>query len=137
MNEEKKTSILIVEDETIINKVYSEELRAEGFVVYSAENGRDGLEVALRDKPDIILLDIMMPVMDGLTMMEKLRETNSYGKVVPVILLTSLSQDEEKVIQAVKKNEPEYYLVKSDWDISKVIIKIKERLMPIFGLAKG
>lgn len=130
----KKTSVLVIEDEEIINKTYSEELRAYGLVVFSAGNGREGLALALKEKPDIILLDIMMPVMDGLTMMDKLRATDEYGKTVPIILLTNRSPDEEGVLRAVVKNEPEYFLVKSDWKIDQVIVKIKERLMPNFHI---
>src|SRR5450759_5223819 len=128
MEENKKTKILVVEDEVVISKVYAEELRDQGFVVLTAMNGRDGLEIALREKPDLILLDILMPIMDGLTMMEKLRESGPYGKAVPIILLTNLSANEERIIQSLVKNEPAYYLVKSDWDLSGVVEKIKERL---------
>ena len=128
MTEDKKTKILLVEDEVLINKAYAEELRDEGFAVLAAMNGRDGLELALREKPDLILLDILMPIMDGLTMMGKLREEGLYGKNVPIILLTNLSANEEKIMQAVIKNEPAYYLVKSDMDLSSVVEKIKERL---------
>ena len=128
MTEDKKTKILIVEDEVVISKVYAEELRDQGFLVFTAANGRDGLELAFREKPDLILLDILMPIMDGLTMMGKLREKDLYGKNVPIILLTNLSANEEKIMQAVIKNEPAYYLVKSDMDLSSVVEKIKERL---------
>ena len=120
--------ILIVEDDVIINKVYTEELRTMGFHVLTAMNGRDGLDLAMREKPDLILLDILMPIMDGLTMMDKLRENGLYGKNVPIILLTNMSAGEEKIMQSVTKNEPAYYLVKSDWNLSDVIEKIKERL---------
>ena len=128
MTEDNKTKILIVEDELLIGKVYVEELRSNGFNVVMAENGKDGLELALSLKPDLILLDILMPVMDGLTMMDKLRTANDYGKNVPIIFLTNLSASEEKTIEALAKNEPAYYLVKSDWDLSAVVGKIKERL---------
>ncbi|MBI3335561.1 MAG: response regulator [Candidatus Portnoybacteria bacterium] len=128
MTEDKKTKILIVEDEEIIRKTYADELRDEGFSVLMASNGRDGLELALREKPDLILLDILMPIMNGLTMMDKLREKDLYGKSVPIILLTNLSASEEEIMKAVTKNEPAYYLVKSDWDLSQVVEKIKERL---------
>lgn len=128
MADETKTKILIVEDEVVISKVYAEELRDQGFEVITAVNGKEGLESALSEKPDLILLDILMPVMDGLTMMEKLRETNPYGKSVPIILLTNLSANEESIIQSVVRNEPSYYLVKSDWELSEVVDKIKERL---------
>jgi two-component system response regulator/two-component system chemotaxis response regulator CheY len=128
MTEDKKTKILIVEDEAVISKTYAEELRDEGFLVITATNGRDGLELALREKPDLILLDILMPIMDGLTMMDKLREKNPYGKNVPIILLTNLSGSEEKIITAIVKNEPAYYFVKSDWTLRDVVGKIRERL---------
>ncbi len=128
MAETKMMKILLVEDEVIINKVFTEELRTSGFNVLTAMNGSDGLELAMREKPDLILLDILMPVMDGLTMMDTLREKNSYGKNVPIILLTNMSANEEKIMKSVTKNEPAYYLVKSDWNLSEVIAKIKERL---------
>jgi DNA-binding response OmpR family regulator len=128
MTEDKKTKILIVEDDVIISKTYAEELCDDGFLVLTAMNGKDGLELALREKPDIILLDILMPIMDGLTMMDELRKKDLYGKNVPIILLTNLSASEEKIMQAITKNEPAYYLVKSDWNLSGVVEKIKERL---------
>ena len=128
MAEDKKTKILIVEDEEVICKAYADELRDEGFLVLTATNGRDGLGLAVREKPDLILLDILMPVMDGLTMMDTLRQKDLYGKNVPIILLTNLSASEEKIMQAITKNEPAYYLVKSDWNLSQVLEKIKERL---------
>lgn len=128
MTEDKKIKILIVEDEVIINKTYTEELQDEGFLVLTATNGRDGLELALREKPDLILLDILMPIMDGLTMMDQLRAKDIYGKNVPIILLTNMSSSEEKIMSAIIKNEPAYYLVKSDWNLSGVVEKIRERL---------
>ncbi|MEA2715270.1 MAG: hypothetical protein QOG91_298 [Candidatus Parcubacteria bacterium] len=128
MNEDKKTKILIVEDDAVINKVYAEELRDQGYLVLTAVNGKEGLALALSEKPDLILLDILMPIMDGSMMMEKLRESDLYGKKVPIILLTNLSANEDKIIQAIVKNEPAYYLVKSDWKLSAVVEKIKERL---------
>ena len=128
MAEDKKTRILIVEDEEVICKAYADELRDEGFAILIAKNGQAGLELALREKPDLILLDILMPVMDGLTMMDQLRQKDLYGKNVPIILLTNLSASEEKIMKAITKNEPAYYLVKSDWHLSAVIEKIKERL---------
>jgi len=128
VTEDKKIKILIVEDEAVISKTYAEELRSQGFLVLTAANGKDGLELAFREKPDLILLDILMPVMDGLTMMDKLREKDLYGKNVPIILLSNLSASEEKIMAAITKNEPAYYLVKSDWDLSHVVEKVKERL---------
>ena len=124
-----KKKILIVEDEALISKVYAEGLKDEGFNVLVAMNGKDGLELALREKPDIILLDILMPVMDGLAMMDKLREDNAYGKKVPIILLTNLSAREEKIFQAIARNKPAYYFVKSNFNLSEIVEKIKECLV--------
>ena len=128
MAEDEKIKILIVEDEEVICKAYADELRDEGFAILIAKNGQVGLELALREKPDLILLDILMPIMDGLTMMDTLRQKDLYGKNVPIILLTNLSASEEKIMQAITKNEPAYYLVKSDWNLSAVMEKINERL---------
>ena len=125
---DKNKKILVVEDEEVINKIYADELRDQGFSVLTALNGIDGLELALREKPDLILLDILMPGMDGLTVMSKLREKDLYGKNVPIILLTNLSASEERIMQAITKNEPAYYLVKSDWSLEDVVEKIRERL---------
>ena len=125
---ENKKRILIVEDEDIIRKTYADELRDEGFDVLMAKNGAEGLEVATREKPDLILLDILMPVMDGLTMMQKLRDKDLYGKNVPIILLTNLSASEEKIMKSITENTPAYYLIKSNWNLSDVVEKIRERL---------
>lgn len=130
MNKLKHVSILIVEDELIISKTYAEELRYEGFTVLTAGNGKDGLALALSKKPDLILLDILMPVMNGLTMMGKLRKKNLYGKHVPVVLLSNLSSSEEKILKTITntKDEPTAYFVKSDWDLADVVEKIKKIL---------
>lgn len=126
---EDKKKILIVEDDEIIRKAYVDELHDEGFLVLTAKNGQEGLDIALEKRPDLILLDILMPVMDGLTMMDELRnKDHAYGKSVPLIFLTNLEPNEERIMKAIEKNEPAYYLVKSDWNLSQVIEKIKERL---------
>ena len=93
-----------------------------------AKNGKVGLEVALRKRPDLILLDIVMPVMDGITMLRLLRANNDWGKTVPVILLTNLSPADEQRNQAIAELDPAYYLIKSDWKINDVVAKVRERL---------
>lgn len=127
MNENKKT-ILIVEDEPIYQHTLAEKLGIEGFAILNARNGEEGLAIAIEKHPDLILLDIIMPKMDGITMMKKLRETDDWGKHVPIIMLTNLSAVEDKIIKAITDNEPAYYLVKTDWKINDVVEKIKERL---------
>jgi DNA-binding response OmpR family regulator len=122
---ENKKKILIVEDETSLRNALRDKLMLEGFIVLEAKNGEEGLDVALRDHPDLILLDIIMPKMDGLTMLKKLRE-DVWGKNTKVILLTNLS-DNEKVSEALLQGSYDY-LVKSDWKIGDVVAKIRARL---------
>ncbi len=124
MDQPKK--ILIVEDEEDIREALVDELRSAGFETLEGKNGKDGLEVALREHPDLILLDIVMPVMDGMTMMKTLRK-DSWGKQASIILLTNLSAN-DKIIEGIVEDEPLYYLVKSDWKISDVVTQIREKL---------
>jgi CheY-like chemotaxis protein len=118
--------ILIVEDEAPLRNAVSDILTFEGFTVFQAKNGQEGLTLALSEHPDLILLDLMMPVMDGLTMLEKLRQDPEYGKGAAVILLTNIN-DPEKVAQATEAGSYDF-LVKSDWNIEDVVKKIKTRV---------
>jgi len=119
--------ILIIEDELDMLEVLGDKFSAENFEVLKAKNGDEGLEVSLREHPDIILLDLVMPKMDGMTTMKKLRE-DEWGKTVPIIILTNLSATDEKLIMGMVEGEPMYYLVKSDWKIKDVVKKVKEAL---------
>ncbi len=119
--------ILIVEDEVDLSEALGDKLNREGFQSFQAKNGEEGLALALKEHPDLILLDIVMPVMDGMTMFSELRK-DAWGKNVPDILLTNLSATEEKIIKAMVENKPSYYLVKSDWKIGDVVKKINETL---------
>ncbi len=119
--------ILIVEDEPSMLQVLSDALRAEKFDVVTASDGIEGLRQAETHHPDLILLDIVMPKMDGVSMMKKLRSESDWGKNVPIIILTNLSADDE-ILKSVTLSEPAYYLIKTNWTITDVIIKVKERL---------
>jgi len=119
------TKILIVEDESSLSKALKDKFTKENFEVLLAEDGQKGLKVALEKHPDIILLDIVMPVMDGITMLEKLR-LDDWGKNVPVIMLSNLS-DETKVEDSVRLGS-RHYMVKTDWHIDDVVKKVKEVL---------
>ena len=117
--------ILIVEDEQSLIRALNEKLEQEGFEVIDALNGEEGLEKALHEHPDLILLDIVMPRMDGITMLKELRK-DEWGKNVPVLLLTNLT-DAAKTAEAVE-NKVVGYLVKTDWKIEDVVDKIRETL---------
>ena len=88
-----KQTIVVVEDEKPIRDMYTWKLKAEGFKVFNADNGQVGIQVIEEVKPDLILLDIRMPIMNGDDMLEKLRATD-WGSSIRVIILTNLSKDE-------------------------------------------
>jgi len=120
-----KKKILVVEDEVSLLQALNLKLEKAGFEVLSAKNGQEGLTTALKEQPDLILLDIVMPVMDGMTMLKKLREDPQAGDV-PIIILTNLT-DSEKVSEALA-NQSFDYLVKSDWSLEDVVKRIREKL---------
>ena len=128
MTEEQIKTILVVEDDPPILKTLVDKLTEEGFRIIEAHDGEEGLMIAGRDHPDLILLDIVMPKMDGMTMLKKLRQENEWGKSVPVILLTNLSPDEEKINKSITEDEPAYYLIKTNWSLNDVVQKVRERL---------
>ena len=119
--------MLIVEDEKPVLKALVDKFGVEGFGVLTAENGEDGLKVALEEKPDLILLDLIMPKKTGLQMMHELRKNPGYGEEVPIIVLSNLSSN-DKISGEVSEEEPSYYLVKADWKIEDVVNKVKEAL---------
>lgn len=122
--------ILIVEDEEIMLKALVEKFSAEGFEVVKAIDGEEGLKKALHEKPDIILLDILLPKMDGMAVLKKLRE-DAWGKYAKVILLTNVSDAETVAMGAefgTGGGEVYEYLVKTDWTLDEVVQKVKNRL---------
>lgn len=88
-----KKSILIVEDEIRIRFLLRDYLLKDDFIVFEASNGEEGLDIFSREKIDLVLSDIMMPKMDGITMLQKIREVST----VPLILLTAKEQEEDKL----------------------------------------
>ena len=124
---ENKKIILITEDEKSIRSALHSKLITEGFDVLEAKNGEEGLEISLNEHPDLILLDLMMPKMDGMSMLKKLRE-DIWGKNVPVIILTNLSSADEERNREITKLEPTYYFVKTDKKMEEIVDKIKDRL---------
>ena|ERR1035437_1658807 len=119
--------ILIIEDESSVIKPLADKLIEEGFRVIKAENGEEGLRMALTERPDLILLDIVMTQMDGMTMMKKLRAENPYGKTVPIILLTNLN-DTEEINQGIAKDKPAFYLIKAESSLNSIVEKVRECL---------
>ena len=122
----QQKKILIVEDEDGLRDIIASELEKEGISVLHARDGQEGLELAFQEQPDLILLDVLMPNVDGLTMLEKLRQ-NRWGKNAKVIILTNAENDVEKVAKALN-NDVFEYLVKSRWSLDAVIDRVKEKL---------
>ena len=118
-------TILVVDDDLSLREILQEKLENENFSVISAINGQEGLEIAKAKHPDLILLDINMPIMDGLEMLKALRK-DDWGEDVPVILLT-IVREEEKIAEAIEKEACDY-IIKSNWDLDKVVEKIKSKL---------
>src|SRR3990170_8069913 len=109
-NQEAQPTVLIVEDDPVLLKMYTEKFGYEGFKVLNAKDGEEALKVSLEEKVDIILLDIMLPRMSGTDYLEKFRQ-NPKGKSVPVIALTNLAEEEER--QRALRLGVKEYLVKA------------------------
>ncbi|MDP3954064.1 MAG: response regulator [bacterium] len=118
--------ILVVDDEEFVRKAVADKLKSDGFDVLEADNGEKAVEMALSGHPDLILLDVIMPKMDGIEAMKKIRE-DAWGKDVPLILLTRIEPD-DKMLQEIINHKPTYYLVKSNYRIEDIVEKVKEKL---------
>jgi DNA-binding response OmpR family regulator len=118
------TKILVVDDEVNIVKTLQDRLEVNGYKVVIACDGREGLEKVLTEKPDIILLDIIMPIMDGHEMLEHLRQTDE-GKDIPVIILSARSQSQD--VARANANGIDDYIVKP-FDLSELLGKIENVL---------
>jgi DNA-binding response OmpR family regulator len=117
--------ILIVEDEKDIREALALALKEAEFEVFEADNGSTGEEVAFREHPDLIFLDIIMPEEDGIAFLKKLR-VDAWGENAKVVLLTNLSSM-EKIAEAAEYSVKEY-IVKSDVKLSYIVDRAKEIL---------
>ena len=118
-------AVLIVDDEAPLRLALKHKLESEGFETLQAKDGQEALDIALREHPDIILLDLLMPVMDGFAVLKTLR-ADSWGRSAVVIALTNLSENEQ-VADLLEFGVYEY-IVKADWKIEDVVAKVKEKL---------
>jgi len=115
--------ILIAEDDKSLLSALQEKFTNQGFSVVTALDGEEGLIVAEKEKPDLLLLDIKMPIIDGITMARKLKEV---GINVPIIFLTNLD-DVKHISDAIEVSKSDY-LIKSDWDLDDIVKKVKAKL---------
>ncbi len=115
-----KKKLLVVEDEEGLRLLYEEELKAEGYQVLTARNGREAIERLEKERPDLVILDIVMPVMDG---METLGRILGKDRKIPIILNTSYSGYQQDFMSWAA----DAYITKSS-DLSELKRKIKELL---------
>lgn len=120
------TKIAIIEDDPVIRQMYLMKFEADGFEVSVAENGRDGVDLVERFRPDVILLDISMPVMTGDEALAEIR-SKDWGKDIPVLILTNLGQEEApKVLK--EKLGVSSFIVKAELTPRQVVDRVKKTL---------
>lgn len=120
--------ILIVEDEAAIREMYALKLSKEGYRVLQAENGDAALPLAMAKRPDLILLDVMMPQMSGFVLMKHLRADQEWGAKVPVIFLTNVDPNDEAAKYMKESVTPVSYLVKSQTTPDTLAMKVRTTL---------
>lgn len=117
--------LLITEDDPLMSRMYQKIFTFEGYKVVMAGNGEEGLEKAKLEKPTLILLDVMMPKMNGLQMLEKLK-ADPDTKGIPVIMLTNLAGEKDAEV-ALGKGAVKY-IVKSEHEPKEIVNMVKEIL---------
>lgn len=118
--------ILLIEDDPAMAALYKDLLEKEGYNLSIATDGEQGLKVALNTMPDVILLDVLLPKMNGMTVMTHIR-TSEWGKSEPIIILTNVDPD-DTMMQNIVHGQPTYYLLKANTTPGEVLVKIKEVL---------
>lgn len=125
MPDDKKVKVLIVDDDAFLSGIYATKLELEGFQVVSARDGEEGLKAAMREKPDLILLDVLMPKLDGFEVLKRLKAEPEF-KTTPVIMLTNLGQKED--IEKGLADGAVDYLIKAHFVPAEAVDKIKKVL---------
>lgn len=124
MSEEKR-KILIIEDDVFIRDIYQVKFSQEGFEVIIAENGMEGLKALEKAIPDVILLDIIMPYMDGMETLKRIKKEENF-KNIPIIMLTNISE-KEKITESEEFGVKDY-LIKSQFTPAEVVGKVNALL---------
>jgi DNA-binding response OmpR family regulator len=120
-----KNKILVVEDDPMISSMYKTKFEVDGFEVFTADNGATALELVKKEKPDIVMLDIILPQLDGFSVLEQIKQDKT-TKNIPVIMLTNLSTDEDR--EKGEKMGALDYLVKASLTPGQISEKIKQIL---------
>jgi len=117
--------VLVVDDDLTLREMYGARLKEEGYAVIESDNGADALKKAADQLPSVIILDIMMPKMNGIDVMTKLR-ANETTKDIPIIVLTALIQEIDKIKGLLTEHDA--YLIKSEQMPKDVIAKVNTAL---------
>lgn len=120
-----KKVLLIVDDETMVYEVLATQFKHQEIEILTVTDGQDGLKSAFEHHPDLILLDLVMPKMDGMTMLSKLRQ-DKWGKKARVIILSNVSND--NTVKEAAEWGSDAYLIKADWSVVDVAQKIRDVL---------
>jgi CheY-like chemotaxis protein len=118
--------ILLVDDDMAFIEMLSEILTAEGATVITEIDGESGINRAFKEKPDLVVFDVMMPRMTGVAALEMLRKDN-WGKNVPALLLTNVNEP-ETMAASMENGPPTEYLLKVDWTLEQIADRIKKVL---------
>ncbi len=121
----QKPSVALIEDDPLIAEMYTTKFTKEGYELHHAPDGFAGLEMVKKEKPDIILLDIIMPKMDGFQVLQELRKTSEF-KDTPVVMLTNLGQEED--VQKGRQLGATDYFIKTNFTPAAIVEKVKELL---------
>lgn len=124
---DKNATILIVEDEDELRTILAEMLEENGYKTLQARDGKEGVELALSKHPDLILLDLLMPVMGGMEALGHIRK-DSWGNQAPVVILTNLSATDEHLVEDVIEHKPMSYIIKSAEGMRGISEKVGEIL---------
>lgn len=123
----EKRKVCIIEDDQDVRDIYVMKFTQEGFNVSSAENGEIGMRVIREVRPDIILLDVQMPVKDGIEVLRELQTDPDKGLAkIPVVMLTNI--DDEETIKQIGKFDTRFYLIKSLTTPQKAVDYVREVL---------
>lgn len=121
----KKAKIAIIEDDVAIVQMYRMKFETEGYEVAFAEDGEQGLRLVEEFQPEIVLLDLMMPIMDGMEVLTKIRQ-QEWGKNIKVIILTNVGESEAP--EGIEELNVSEYIAKSDMTPKQVTEKVKQAL---------
>lgn len=125
MSKQKEPKILLVEDDQFLRGIYKKKFELEGFKVTTAEDGEQALDEVEKRRPHIILLDVLLPKLDGFSVLEKLK-SHSSTESIPVIMLTNLGQKQD--VQRGLELGAVDYLIKTHFKPSELVHKVKETL---------